>query len=119
MRGPDRNTVKRERRLRSQMTRAETKLWFALCDRRLGGFKFVRQEAIGPYIADFVCRERMLIVEIDGGQHADSERDRLRDSFLTAEGYRILRFWNNEVLTNKTGTLTVILDALQANEEHV
>src|SRR6266446_2793888 len=81
MRGPQRGKVRLERRLRRQATDAETKLWFALRDRRLGGFKFVRQEAIGSYIVDFVCsREKKLIVEVDGGQHAENTRDRARSS---------------------------------------
>jgi very-short-patch-repair endonuclease len=105
-----------ERRLRRQATDAETKLWFALRDRRLGGFKFVRQEAIGPYVADFVCREKRLIVEVDGGQHADNARDRMRDAALTADGYQVLRFWNSDVLSNEEGVLTVILAKLQGVE---
>jgi very-short-patch-repair endonuclease len=113
MRGPDRKKVKVERRLRSQATDAETKLWFALRDRRLGGFKFVRQEAIGLYIADFVCRDRRIVVEVDGGQHADSARDRQRDASFTTKGYEVLRFWNTDVLRNIEGVLTVILAKLQ------
>jgi very-short-patch-repair endonuclease len=86
MRGPDKTIVRTERRLRRNATDAERKLWFALRDRRLGGFKFVRQEAIGPYVVDFVCREKRLIIEVDGGQHAESRRDGIRDAKLTAEG---------------------------------
>ena len=67
------------------------KLWFALRDRRLNGFKFVREEAIGSYIVDFVCREAKLVIEVDGGQHADSRSDDARDAALSAEGYRVLR----------------------------
>jgi very-short-patch-repair endonuclease len=104
-----------ERRLRRQHTDAERKLWFALRDRRLDGFKFVRQEAIADYIVDFVCRERMLIVEADGGQHADSLSDRRRDEELKAAGYRILRFWNTDILRNRKGVSTVILAALRAD----
>jgi very-short-patch-repair endonuclease len=116
MRGPDRRKVRVERRLRRDATDAERKLWFALRDRRLGGFKFVRQEAIGPYVVDFVCREQGLIIEVDGGQHADNPRDRIRDAALAAEGYRVLRFWNSDVLGNKEGVLTVILAKLQGSE---
>ena len=112
MRGPDPKKVRIERKLRGAQTDAERKIWFALRDRRLDGFKFVRQEAIGPFIADFVCRERKLIIEGDGGQHAESERDAKRDACLTREGYRVLRFWNNDVLTNREGVLLTILDAL-------
>jgi very-short-patch-repair endonuclease len=114
MRGPDRPTVGLERRLRHQQTDAERKLWFALRDRRLDGFKFVRQEAIAGYVADFVCRERKLIIEADGGQHSESNSDHRRDAALKAEGYHILRFWNNDILTNRDGVLETILAALHA-----
>jgi very-short-patch-repair endonuclease len=66
-----------------------------------------------PFIADFVCREKNLIVEVDGGQHSDNASDKRRDSYLSDEGYRVLRFWNNDVLTNREGVLLTILDALQ------
>src|SRR5437588_12538507 len=113
MRGPNRKKVTVERRLRSNQTDAERKLWFALRDRRLGGYKFVRQEAIGPLIVDFVCREKLLVIEVDGGQHSESKRDVRRDAYLTSEGYRVLRFWNNDVLTNHEGVLLTMLAALQ------
>ena len=113
MRGPQRGKVRLERRLRRQATDAETKLWFALRDRRLGGFKFVRQEAIGSYVVDFVCREKGLVVEVDGGQHADNPRDRARDAALRAAGYRVLRFWNSDILSNEEGVLAVIFAKLQ------
>jgi len=113
MRGPDQRKVRIERRLRSDQTDAERKLWFALRDRRLSGLKFVRQEAVGPIVVDFVCREKNLIIEVDGGQHSDNASDRRRDSYLSDEGYRVLRFWNNDVLTNREGVLLTILDALQ------
>ena len=116
MRGAERRTVGLERRLRRQATIAETKLWFALRDRRLGGFKFVRQEAIGSYIVDFICREKKLIVEVDGGQHAENTRDRVRDHALTADGYHVLRFWNSDVLKNRNGVLSVILAKLEEPE---
>jgi very-short-patch-repair endonuclease len=88
-------------------------LWFALRDRRLGGFKFVRQEAIGSYVVDFVCRTKRLVIEVDGGRHADNRKDRARDAALNAEGYDVLRFWNSDILTNEEGVLTVILAKLQ------
>jgi very-short-patch-repair endonuclease len=113
MRGPDHKRVRVERRLRSNQTDAERKLWFALRDRRLGGHKFVRQEAIGPFVVDFVCREKNLIIEVDGGQHSESKADIRRDAYLAQEGYRVLRFWNNDVLTNREGVLLTILDALK------
>jgi very-short-patch-repair endonuclease len=116
MRGPQRGKVRLERGLRRRATDAEMKLWFAFRDRRLNGFKFVRQEAIGPYIVDFVCREKKLVIEVDGGQHANSRSDDSRDAALSAEGYQVLRFWNSDVLTNREGVLNVILARLQSVE---
>ncbi len=116
MRGPDQNKVNIERRLRRQLTDAEMKLWLSLRDRRLSGFKFVRQEAIESFIVDFVCRNKKLIIEVDGGQHAESEKDRIRDRSLEAAGYRVLRFWNFDVLQNQDGVLETILSAL--NDDH-
>jgi|SRR5947208_520326 len=113
MRGPDRRKVGVERRLRGNQTDAERKLWFSLRDRRLSGFKFVRQEAIGPFIVDFICREKNLVVEVDGGQHSENPEDNRRDGYLNRQGYRVLRFWNNDVLANREGVLLTILDALQ------
>ena len=90
------------------------KLWFALRDRRLGDHKFVRQIPIEPYIADFICRDRKLIIEVDGGQHSDNPHDKHRDASLAADGYRVLRFWKNDVLANLDGVLSTILDALES-----
>jgi len=112
MRGPNPKKVRIERKLRGAQTDAERKLWFALRDRRLGGLKFVRREAIGPFIVDFACRERRLVVELDGGQHAESAKDAARDVYLARENYRVIRFWNNDVLTNRDGVLLTILDTL-------
>ena len=114
MHGADKRRVSLERKLRGQPTDAEMKLWLSLRDRRLCGFKFVRQEAIESYVVDFVCRDRRLIVEVDGGQHADSQSDRHRDRVLSEAGYRVLRFWNNDVLANRDGVLRVIVEALEA-----
>jgi very-short-patch-repair endonuclease len=80
----------------------------------LGGFKFVRQEPIGPYVVDFVCREKRLVVEVDGGQHAASRRDAARDRWLVEHRYRVLRFWNNEVLGNIEGVWETIFAATSA-----
>jgi len=80
------------RKLRRDMTDAEAKLWSELRDRRLDTIKFRRQAPIGPFVADFLCSEARLIVEIDGSQHADSKRDRARDAELRARGFRVLRF---------------------------
>jgi very-short-patch-repair endonuclease len=100
------------RRLRRDATKTERAMWFLLRDRRLEGVKFRRQVAIGPYVVDFASIQYRLIVELDGGQHADSARDAKRDACLKAEGWRVLRFWNNEALQNRDGVLQVIQDAL-------
>jgi very-short-patch-repair endonuclease len=100
------------RELRSRMTDAERKLWFALKDRRFAAFKFRRQVPVGPYIADFLCFEARLIIEVDGGQHADSARDVERDKWLARNEFRVLRFWNNDVLRNLEGVLTSLATEL-------
>jgi very-short-patch-repair endonuclease len=109
----DRNLHSRARALRVRMTNAERKLWYALRDRRFAGFKFRRQAPIGPFIADFVCFEERLVIEVDGGQHADSLRDRRRDRWFAANRFRVLRFWNNEVLSNLEGVMTVLAQVLK------
>jgi len=95
------------------MTDAEKRLWSALRDRRLVGYKFRRQRPIGPFIVDFACVERKLIVEADGGQHAGSERDEQRTARLERRGWRVLRFWNNDILANPSGVVETILRALK------
>jgi very-short-patch-repair endonuclease len=110
------------RRLRRVATDAERKLWSRLRNRQIAGFKFVRQHPIGPYTADFCCREVKLVIEVDGGQHADSKRDIRRDTWLADEGYRVLRFSNVDALTDTEGVLEAIRAALpvgsQASEDH-
>ena len=108
MRGPDRKTTRIARRLRVNQTDAETVLWNRIRNRQVDGHKFVRQEPIGGYVCDFVCRERFLIIEVDGGQHSESAADVVRDRRLAEGGYRVLRFWNNDVLGNLEGVLTTI-----------
>ncbi len=98
--------------MRREPTLAEVRFWHQVRDRRLAGLKFRRQVPIGRYIADFVCSERMLIVEIDGGQHADSEKDAVRDAYLTSQGYQVLRFWNNDVLASMESVMDTLLAAL-------
>ena len=100
------------------MTDAERRLWQQLRARQLGGFKFRRQQPVGPFIADFVCVERMLVVELDGSQHLDSGSDRRRDAWFAREGYRVLRFWNNEALGRTGVVLEVILAALASGGPH-
>ena len=108
MRGADPSRTNRARSLRRGMTRAEWALWQRLRDRRLGGLKFIRQQPLGPYYGDFVCRERRLIVELDGGQHAERVADNKRDATLAATGYRLIRYWNNDVLQNIEGVLEAL-----------
>jgi very-short-patch-repair endonuclease len=103
----------RAQQLRNNATDAERRLWRHLSRRQLHGFKFSRQMPVGPFICDFLCREKQLIVEVDGGQHAESHRDASRTAFLEAQGYRLIRFWNNDVLQNVDGVLQVIAGALQ------
>ncbi len=105
----------RAKALRRDMTNAERCLWFMLRGHRLGRLSFRRQVPIGPFIVDFVCQQRRLIVEIDGGQHAaDPTHDRQRDEWLRSKGYRILRFWNTEVLRNRPGVLQTIIDVVDS-----
>jgi very-short-patch-repair endonuclease len=111
LRGANAKRTTRSRRLRRDSTDAERILWAALRARQLDGLKFVRQEPIGPYFADFVCRDAKLVVELDGGQHADSAYDARRDAMMREAGYRVLRLWNNEVLGNLEGALITIARA--------
>ncbi|TIQ27964.1 MAG: endonuclease domain-containing protein [Mesorhizobium sp.] len=97
------------RALRREMTESEHKLWQELRDRRLDGIKFRRQSPIGKYVADFVCLEARLIIEIDGSQHADSESDEIRGAELKARGFRVLRFWNDDVLKDLDGVCDTII----------
>jgi adenine-specific DNA-methyltransferase len=100
--------------LRRNSTDAEHKLWQALRSRQLGNMKFRRQVPVGPYIVDFVCPAAKLVIEIDGGQHAeDIDYDRRRSEFLAGKGYHVIRFWNNEVLGNLDGVYQAIELALR------
>ena len=101
------------RDLRRNMTDAEQRLWHYLRRRQLAGHRFRRQCPVGPYVADFACLERRLIIELDGGQHAGSAHDRCRDAYLHRCGFRVLRFWNNLVFENLEGVLFEIDRALR------
>lgn len=100
--------ISRARQLRLNSTPAENRLWHVLRNRTLGGHKFVRQLPVGPYFADFACRELPLVIEVDGGQHADSPTDEVRTAYLNGQGYSVLRFWNNEILRNRDGVFLAI-----------
>jgi very-short-patch-repair endonuclease len=97
------------------MTEAERRIWFRLRTHRLNGASFRRQVPIGTYIADFVCFDARLVVEIDCGQHAESARDEVRDAWLRSEGFVVLRFWHNDVLTNADGVIEKITEAVNAS----
>ena len=105
---------KRSRNLRQHQTEAEKKIWGYLRNRQINGLKFYRQYAIEPYICDFVCRDLDIVIEIDGGQHNESEYDQKRDAFLSNEGYRVFRYWNNDVIQNIEGVLEDIMNQIEA-----
>ncbi|WP_375291358.1 DUF559 domain-containing protein [Qipengyuania sp.] len=100
------------KRNRRNPTDAERKLWSLLRGKRLGGWKFKRQEQIGDYIVDFVCFGARLIIEADGSQHAESSEDAMRTAWLEGQGFRVMRFWNNEILGNPEGVATAIDEML-------
>ncbi|MCP8883236.1 DUF559 domain-containing protein [Devosia sp. XJ19-1] len=105
----------RPRQLRRNASIAENRLWYVLRNRGLNGLKFVRQFPVGPYFADFACREAALIVELDGGQHAENMTDETRTAFLNAEGYAVLRFWNDEVLKYRDTVCELILGVIEGS----
>src|ERR1700719_4075583 len=108
MSSEDENQRDRGRRLRAESTDEERKLWAHLRAKRCGGFKFRRQHRIGPYFADFCCVKRHLIIEFDGSQHAapqEERKDELRTAYLNQQGYRVLRFWNEQVNSEMEGVL--------------
>jgi very-short-patch-repair endonuclease len=110
--GYDQATLTKAKRLRRDMTEAERKLWSTLRNSQLDGAKFRRQQPIGPFIADFVCQQARLIIEADGSQHSESAGDVRRTTFLESKGYRVLRFWNNDILKTLEGVAESILAAL-------
>ena len=114
MRGADKIKTGLARRLRRNSTSAERQLWQQLRSRSIEGHKFVRQQPIGRFVVDLICREKRLIIEVDGGQHAESARDQARDRWLLEHNYRVLRIRNNEIMCNMDGVLETIADALRA-----
>ena len=102
----------RARQLREFSTDAERRMWSALRDRRLSRYKFRRQHPIGRYIVDFACTEYRLVIELDGSQHADNAADARRTAWLESTGWRMVRFWNNDVHGNIDGVIEAVLEAL-------
>ena len=110
--------IQRVRELRKEQTPPEWKLWQVLRNRRLDGIKFKRQTVIGKYIVDFSCAEMNLVIELDGGQHAgQTEYDAIRTAFLEAEGYLVLRFWNNDVMNNLDAVVNEIQRATEERKQ--
>jgi very-short-patch-repair endonuclease len=108
----DPRTLERARKLRREMTEPEKRLWMRLRDRRLQGLKFNKQAPVGPFIVDFLCKDQALVVEVDGGTHSTEEelaRDARRERFLTAQGLRVLRVTNEDVLKRMDDTLETVL----------
>jgi very-short-patch-repair endonuclease len=103
--------------MRQDPTDAERKMWAALRSRRFAGYKFRRQVPMGPYIADFVCFSSCLVIEVDGSQHAGSLRDRDRETWFRSQGFRTLRVWNTEFLTDPTTTFDAISATLERHME--
>jgi very-short-patch-repair endonuclease len=101
------------RQLRADMTDAERRLWWRLRGQQLGGHRFRRQVPLGPYIVDFACLAQRLVIELDGGQHDEqAEQDAVRTAWLEAQGYRVLRFWNPDVLGETDNVVEAIWLAL-------
>jgi very-short-patch-repair endonuclease len=114
MRGPDPKRTSFARKLRREQTSAEQRLWQAIRNRQLDGLKFVRQVAIGPYVADFACRQGRIVIELDGATHSTDEelaRDARRETFLRDAGYTVLRFRNSDVYE----ALDPVCEAILAN----
>ncbi len=102
-------SINHARALRRRMTDAEQKLWRVLRRRQVNGWHFRRQAPVGPYIADFLCFDPRLIIEVDGGQHDHSSKDKQRTTFLNRRGFYVLRFWNHDVLQRTEGVLLEIM----------
>jgi very-short-patch-repair endonuclease len=113
MRGPQTARTNRARSLRKADNDAERVLWSVIQNRQLNNAKFTRQLPIGPYFADFACREERLVIELDGSQHLESDYDRRRDQFMVEEGWSVLRFWNIDALIERDAVIDTILAALE------
>ena len=109
--------ISKARQLRKNSTDAERQLWSHLRNRRLNGYKFRRQYPVKNFITDFACIEKRLIVELDGGQHCERKKDDERTRSLEMEGYKVLRFWNGQVLKNMESVLHAVLVALEEDNK--
>ena len=117
MRGRNEKSIRIARRLRADQTDAETVLWNRIRSRQIDGHKFVRQQPIIGYICDFVCVEAQVVIELDGSQHLDqASYDANRDRFLRSQGYRVLRFWNGNVLSRSESVMETIFEAMHHKE---
>jgi very-short-patch-repair endonuclease len=113
-------SISRARALRRNPTDAEKKLWSVLRLQQMDGHRFRRQHPVGAYVVDFICLAEKLIIEVDGGQHASqTARDQARTEWLGSNGYRVLRYWNNDVLGNIDGVAETILAALRSGDSSV
>ncbi|WP_429816217.1 endonuclease domain-containing protein [Ensifer sp. B1-9] len=113
MRGANTKGTERARLLRRSDNEAEAVMWSELRGRRLNGYKFVRQFPIGRYFADFACRDHHLVVEVDGSQHANRSGDSIRDMYMVANGWSVVRFWNTQVLKECGAVLETIVAILE------
>jgi very-short-patch-repair endonuclease len=102
------------KQLRLSATDAERRLWAALRNRRLQGYKFRRQHPIGRFVVDFACTKHRLVIEADGGQHSENAADERRTAWLESQGWRVIRFWNPDILRNTEDVVTMIMHALEA-----
>jgi very-short-patch-repair endonuclease len=119
MRGAQPARTNRARTLRRADNDAEKALWSELKGRQLNGARFTRQLPIGPYFADFACRESRLVIELDGSQHVESDYDRRRDQFMVEEGWSVLRFWNVDALVERNAVVDTVLAALHGTLDPV
>lgn len=120
MRETTRKTLKRARSLRKNMTKAEVLLWQQLRRRQVAGFRFRRQVPIGPYVADFACSDRKLVIEVDGATHAEDDEiayDARRSDFITAQGWTVHRVWNSEVYENMSGVIEGLIHVLDGLDD--
>ena len=109
------NNIKYAKQMRSNMTDAESKLWYYLRAKRFYGLKFKRQVLIGEYIVDFLCKEKNIVIELDGGQHNEDDnivKDNERTKYLESQGYIVIRYWNNDIMQNIDAVLSDLKDRL-------